>query len=314
MYYLSNCFKPEDLLSKKQREYSKWIKKIILLYIMRIKKYVIKEEGNDKLVYLANSNTKKLIQYLSKNNVDRVCLSTGLYTNKDFISNLNNINNLQILDGKTLFKYLIPKIIEYIYNEESVDISKEEIAILCNNVDEIVLKSIELIAHKVKIVHIITNKPHQYNNFENKMFDEKGININICNNYNKSLAKINTIINYDFSAEEINKYKIYKYAVIINNNYEIKIKLKSFEGISINGFSIFTPKRYINQNLYLDGYDANILYESYLFKKNNIIARFNQIKLDNIKIATLKGNNGNIRKNEYERLVKNRKKYLTKHK
>lgn len=117
--------------------------------------------------------------------------------------------------------------------------------------------------------------------------------LNITNNKRKSLLKSEIIMNIDFVEENINKYKIYDNAIIVNLSDKINMQSKRFNGININYYKILIPNEYE-----LEGFQNEIVYESLIYGKNykNINEKF--IK-DEISINKLIGNNGIIKEREF---------------
>lgn len=98
----------------------------------------------------------------------------------------------------------------------------------------------------------------------------------------------------DFVEENINKYKIYDNAIIINLNDKINIKSKRFNGININYYRIQIPDKYK-----LKGFQNEIIYESLIYGKKYEYINEKIIK-DKIKINKLIGNNGIIKEREFK--------------
>ena len=120
-----------------------------------------------------------------------------------------------------------------------------------------------------------------------------GIILNLSNNKNKSLIKAEIIINVDFPEEIINKYNIYNNAIVVNILNEIKIKAKRFNGINVNYYKAYIPKK-----CKMEGFPKNIIYESMIYNYNYEEARKNIIN-NKIRISRLIGINGEISENEF---------------
>ena len=103
----------------------------------------------------------------------------------------------------------------------------------------------------------------------------------------------------DFDEKTFNKYYINPKAIVINLKKKININTKRFQGININYYKINYNKQILDKFENNIQYDKNILYESYIYRKDTYINIKNQIKKDNVKIITLIGNNGEISKDEY---------------
>lgn len=116
--------------------------------------------------------------------------------------------------------------------------------------------------------------------------------LNVSNNKKRSLAKADIIINIDFPAELINKYRIFDKAIIVNVNDKIDIQSKRFNGININYYKMKIPDKYK-----LEGFQNEMIYESLIYGK-----KYEKIKdgfmKDKIKIKKIIGKNGPIMEKE----------------
>ncbi|MBQ2917355.1 MAG: hypothetical protein IJE59_04225 [Clostridia bacterium] len=128
------------------------------------------------------------------------------------------------------------------------------------------------------------------------MYDEFGIMLNVSNNKKRSLAKADIIINIDFPAELINKYRIFDKAIIANVNDKIDLQSKRFNGININYYKVKIPDKYK-----LEGFQNEMIYESLIYGKKyeKIKDRFAK---DKIKIKKLIGKNGPIMESEIKQI------------
>lgn len=252
---------------------------------------------NDKKLKKLSS---KLQEIATKNNTDVIALSEYL-NNITVFNNMLNSKNLSILDGRWLFNYIVFDIVQYISEKQQKDISKQNISILVNNVNETVIENILILAKKVKSLNIVTNNINKFKKIEEYLCDELGIIVRVTNNKRKSLQKTELIINIDFPEELINKFNIYDKAIIINIWKKISIRTKKFNGINVNYYKLEILKNYEDElkkyEIY-DEFNKEILCESILFKKSNFDNIRKQIQ-DNIKIEHLIGNNGKINDSEF---------------
>lgn len=268
----------------------------------------LKEEKveNGELVVLPNleKNTyEKLFKHLKIQGITKACISNNLMNNKKFIDFLNN-NNVEILNGRWLFKHMSFDIVKYVCNQKKEKISYQEVSILSNDIDRILKQIIFDLAKEVKIINLVTQNENIFKKIEKELYDDYGIILNVNNNYQKSLVKSDFILNFDFEEEELNKYNMNPKASIINFRDEININEKSFSGINVNFFELTIPMKYIRDSVYLKDFNSTIFYESLIYKKTSPENIIRQIKNDNININFLNGKNGRIRKNEYLKLSK----------
>ena len=246
---------------------------------------------------------EKLSKYLNVKGINNICLSEELMKNRNLI-NFLQYKNVNILDGKWLFKHMCFDVVKYVCDMKKEKINFQEISILSNDIDRILKQIIFALAQEVRVLNLITQNENKFKKIEKELYEEYGIILNINNNYQKSLAKNDIILNFDFEEEELNKYIINPTASIINFHDEINIKEKNFKGININFFELTIPMKYIKESYYLKEFDNTIFYESLIYKKTSPENIINQIKKDKINIIYLNGKNGRIRKNEYLKLSK----------
>lgn len=234
----------------------------------------------------------KLVEQLEKYKIKTVVLSNGL-DNIQVLKNNLYARNIDILDGKYLFKLLTVDIFNYLCKKIKLKIEQIEISVFINDLSYINKEIIIDLAEKVKTLNIITNHINEFKELEDYLYNEKGIIIKVSNNHKTALQKTNIILNIDFPEEIINQYFIPSKCIIVNIKDEIKIKTKKFNGININNYNIIIPKEYE-----IDGYNNKIVYESYLFNKDYKTAR-KQILEDRIKIKNLIGEKGKINNREF---------------
>lgn len=236
--------------------------------------------------------TTKLCQTLYKENIKKIIVSNELQKNEIF-KEIVNRNRIDILDGKMLYKILLPEIIETICNYKNSQVKEEKISILVNENSEINLNNILDISKKAKSVNIVTNYINNFTKISNYLYDELGILIRVSNNLKKDLSNSTIIINIDFNADSINRYYINTKAIIVNIPENIKIDSKKFAGININSYNIIIPEEYI-----LTDFDNKYIYESVICNKN-VLEMLNSIEKDEVKIKNLIGKNGVINKREF---------------
>ena len=279
--------------SKEKNKYKLKINKIL-------NKIQEKKDGNKVFLSLPikrekikEKKIKKLVKQMQKYKIKTVVLSDNLFNIETLKNELYSIN-INILDGKYLFKLLTEEVIKYICKKTKTDIEKMEISILTNDVNNTNNAMIIGLAEKVKMLNIITNHVSEFKTMEDYLLNEKGIVIKISNNYKTALKKTNIIINIDFTEEDINKYSLPSKCVIVNLNSEIKIKTKKFNGINIIDYNIIIPPKYK-----IEGYNNKFVYESKILGKGYKVAK-KQIQEDKIKIKNLIGKNGVINSKEFD--------------
>ncbi len=165
---------------------------------------------------------------------------------------------------------------------------------MINDLTDIEFENIKTLARKYKTINIVTNHIEKFKNLEKQLQENEGIIITITNNKKKSLMKSQIILNIDFPKELINKYNIQDEAIIVNVRGNIKINKKRFNGLNINDYEIdFRDDKKDNKALSNKFYLKD-LYESDLYKKQNISETRNKIKIDKVIIKKLILNNGEL--------------------
>lgn len=240
---------------------------------------------------IKNNKIKKIVKKIKENNVKITVLSNELVKYEQFKNELYS-NNINILDGKFLFKVLSKDILECICKKIKLDVNSLEIAILVNNANFLNKSIILDLAKEVKTLNIITNNIKEFQKIEEILYNEEGIVIKISNNKKKGLLKSKVILNIDFCEEDVNMYNIPKYSVIINTSYPIKIKTKKFNGINVSNYNIIIPEKYK-----ILGFNDEVVYESIIYDLDYTQAR-KMVLEDKIKIKGLIGENGKIQEGE----------------
>ncbi|MBO4816150.1 MAG: hypothetical protein J5507_04465 [Clostridia bacterium] len=281
-----------------------FIKKILVL-IKRCINIINVENYNENIIYLLpiynkkknrnhqiNRISKTILKKLEKDRTNKVVLSEYLKGIEALKNNLYS-NNINILDGRFLFKCLSKNIIEYILKQNSSKIENSEICIILNDFTNINKNIIIDVAKSAKNVNIITNNISKCNKLENYLYNEYGILLNVSNNKKTSLLKSKIILNLDFPEELINKYKINTKAIIINTQEKIEIHSKKFNGINLNYFKINIPDKYK-----IEGFSYEETYESMIYNSSYGDVQ-EKIEKDKIEIKGLIGNRGIISKHEF---------------
>ena len=125
--------------------YIKSMKQKNLLYRI-FNKFLIQEDENKIIISIPVSNNStsrktekvidKLCRYLYNNNITTCVLDKELMTNETAKNELY-YNNINILDGKKLDRFLLCNLIKKIYSLKNRQIETGEITLLINKNDEI---------------------------------------------------------------------------------------------------------------------------------------------------------------------------------
>lgn len=249
------------------------------------------EEYENGKKYIIPKLNEKVIEKLKKDNIKNVVIAKKDKHNIEFINNIYS-SNMNILNGRLLFKNLIPEIIEYL--SKILETNKEdiEVTILVNDYSQINLYYINELISNIKRINIITNNIRKFKVFADRLYKEEAITVPVMNNKNKSLINKKIIINIDFTEEQLKKYRINRKAILINIENDIANINKSFAGINISNYEI-------NMESTDSEFEKNEIYESYIIgKKIKDIRR--KLLDDGVKISNFIGKRGIIDINEYK--------------
>lgn len=244
-----------------------------------------KNKKNEKVI-------QKLSQYFNNNNIKIVVLEKKLMENSN-IKNIIYSNNINILDGTRLDKFLVYNLVQKIYQYKKTNIQAGEITLLINENDDINVETIIMLAKEIKRLNIITNDIKKFRKIVDYLYKELGILIKLSNNVKTNLRSSDIIVNIDFPEEIVNKLEIPNNAVVLNMPKNINIKSKKFSGINIKAWEIEVPDKYV-----LEGFNTSIMYEASLYTKP-VMKVFEQIQNEDIKIKKLIGVNGVINAKEF---------------
>lgn len=279
----------------KQSEKIKFVSKI--LNILRIEKI-----ENKQIIYLPINKksrerkiekvTEKLSKYLYDNNIKNIVLENELMQNEN-IKNILYSNNINILDGTKISRFLVCNVIEKIYEYKNVKIEAGEVTLLVNDNDDVNIETIIMLAHNIKRLNIITSNIKKFKKIVEYLYNELGILIKLSNNIKTNLKSSDIIVNIDFPEEIVNKLEIPTDAIILNIPQNININLKKFAGINIKSWETEIPSKYK-----LEGFNEMTMYEASMYEQQDSKI-FKQIQNDDIKIRRLIGINGIINTKEF---------------
>ena len=273
----------------KTRQEKNIIKKI--LNKIEIEEY---ENGNK---YTIPKFNKKLLEKLKEDNIKNIVVAKKDKENIEFLNNIYS-NNMNIIDGRILFKHLIPEIIEYISNVCKINKNDMQITILANDYSQINIFYINELITEVKSVNIVTNNINRFKQFADRLYNKEAIVVPIMNNKNKSLLNKKIILNIDFSEEQLKKYKMNRKAIIINIENNIEKVNRTFTGVNINNYKLISKKEESE-------FEENEIYESYIIMNKIQDIRKIIIK-ENLQIKSFIGNRGEIDISEYEIYTKSK--------
>ncbi len=188
-----------------------------------------KKDINKINIILNNMKCNKVI--ISKKLKDNGILKNSLYS-----------NNINIVNGKILYKMLLEKIIETTCLNNNINPKECQISFTVNYLDSNITQTIKNISKTFKSLNIVTNNINSFKQLKENFYYNEGIIITVTNNKRKALLKSALIVNYDFPEDLINKYSIYDNSIIINTEEPINIHKKRFNGKMINDYNIILKK------------------------------------------------------------------------
>lgn len=256
----------------------------------------IKIEQDNCKIYLnleKEKNIKKVINKLTKCQIANIVLSKELIKNKEFV-NAINASGINIFDGKWLEKYLSIQILDYIVTKKEVQKEQTEIAITVNQITDLSIEIIKVLAKQYKRVTVVTNHLDKLRKIEKEIYDQEGILIIISNNHKKSLLKPQFILNMDFNKELLNKYRINENAIILNLEGDMKITEKRFNGINVNDYEILVAREECIWRENFENFRTKDLLEASIYMKDTFENITKKINKNKVSITELYGNNGKI--------------------
>lgn len=258
--------------------------------------YKVKIEQDNCKIYLnleKGKNIRKVINKLINNEATNVVLSKELSKNKDLINALN-ANNIKVFDGRWLEKYISFEILDYVIEQKVLKKQETEIAITTNEITDLSIEIIKVLAKQYKRVTVVTNYINKLRKIEKEIYEKNGILIVVSNNQRKSLLKPQIILNLDFNKEVFNRYKINENALIINLEGDMKILTKRFNGININDYEIEVGKE---ENIWRENmrnFKNKDLLEAVLYMKDTFQNIRSKIAQNKVSIKAVFGINGKI--------------------
>lgn len=199
-------------------------------------------------------------------------------------------------EKEKIINEFLDEILDFIIEKtenEKIKMEMQNIYFLANEYNKKNIDIIEKILQKTKTINIVTRNLKKYMEYEEKLYDEKGILISVTNNRRKSLKNAKIIINIDFKEEELKQYSINRNCIFINCAGEKYKSIKYFDGTIINDIEVCANEieRLKEFELYQD------------FENTDIYVGFKN-ESENVRIKNLIGNNGKISKKELQNLQK----------
>ena len=233
--------------------------------------------------------TEKIIKKYSKSK--KIILNKEMQK-EELYKNYLNTYDLEIINGKWLFEILLIDIVEYIIKKRKLE--KVNISILINDVTDIEIENLKILAQKYKSINIVTNHIEKFKRLEESLNKDEGIVITITNNKKRSLSKSDIVLNIDFPTELVNKFIIKDNAIIVNFKGKIKINRKRFNGLSIYNYEIDYRDDKKEEKALNGKYNLKDIYEAGVYKKQRVSEIREKVKKDKVIIKKLFSINGEL--------------------
>lgn len=289
MLYLDLAQNREDFIFEKEDKYPYWIQKI-LCFIRRLRGQPLIHQIDERKVVVLPKFNKKIAKKLDKifqiDVTKNVCISEKLKENIEFVNYLKE-RNLNIMDGKWLFGYLVPDIAQYVCTKLSSVPEEQEVAILVDEINFLVFEIVKKMSYHFKNITIVTNKIRKFDKLEKEIYEENGLMLNITNNYKKACLNSKIVFNFNFDEKEFNKVRFLPNCVVINLEKKIEVNQSNFKGKNIDFYTIDLPMKYRTIYKKMNNFNSSILYESFIYKKTSIQNIWNEIQKDKIHIIAL---------------------------
>ena len=248
-------------------------------------KIILPIKGEEIASKKAQKLAKKTKKILEKTMGQKIVISEEIEKQEEYV-NLLHTYHFEMMRGRWLFEVLSCKALDYIIEKKGIKKEETQIAILINDLTEIILPQIRHIAKEYKRVNIVTNHIEKFKKIEKQILEKDGIMITIGNNKKKGLSKMQLILNVDFPTEIINQYNIYENAIIINIKGNVRINKKRFNGMNINDYEITFEKEAFDYDKQLK-YKAYKIYESQINRQQPFSGIMKQIEKDKVQITKL---------------------------
>lgn len=291
--YLENY---DEIVKRKLPKWLSWIVYKIGNYFGWIKKndnfFTLITKQNDIINERMLNN---LYEKLFELDVKTVVCADLLLKNEGFVKWLNE-KEVEILDGRWLFKFLPYDIFNKIAYIKNVKKSDLEVSMLINTPTELSNQNVIEFAKECKILNIITNDVFSFKVLEKNLLESYGIIINVSTNKEKSCVRSDLIFNFDFNEKELRKCKMNNKAILVQMNNEKAIRNN---GITIRFVKLKIPYKYEKIAKIHNHFNEEILYESFLYYKTSYENVRKILRRDGAYIRYFIGNNGKIEFDEF---------------
>ena len=241
---------------------------------------------------------KKVKVLMQRYNIQALVADDNLKQNEKFKEIIElDTKKVHILDGRGIMPYLIQETLDYILKRQGSKTELEDLYICVKENKPLYTENIIYLIKYFKNINIVTPNIKEFQRLADKIEDRENIIITVTNNKKKSLKKAKVIVNFDLLEKEINKYTIYREAIILTINEKGFYESNTFNGIQIRKIGIDTSneiKEFFNQYNLLENNELATLYESKINKKQGLLQIKQQMQKDKVQITKLYGKNGSL--------------------
>lgn len=241
---------------------------------------------------------KKVKVLMQRYNIQALVADDNLKQNEKFKEIIElDTKKVHILDGRGIMPYLIQETLDYILKRQGLKTELEDLYICVKENKPLHTENIIYLIKYFKNINIVTPNIKEFQRLADKIEDRENIIITVTNNKKKSLKKAKVIVNFDLLEKEINKYTIYREAVILTIDEKGFYESNTFNGIQIRKIGIDTSneiKEFFNQYNLLENNELATLYESKINKKQGLLQIKQQMQTDKVQITKLYGKNGDL--------------------
>ena len=182
---------------------------------------------------------KKVKILMQRYNIQSLVAEDNLKQSEKFkkIIELEN-KKVHILDGRGIMPYLIQETLENILKRQGSKTELEDLYICVKENKPLHAENIIYLMKYFKNINVVTPNIKEFQRVADKIEENENIIITVTNNKKKSLKKAKVIVNFDLLENEINKYIIYREAVILTIDEKGFYESNTFNGIQIRRIGI----------------------------------------------------------------------------
>lgn len=241
---------------------------------------------------------KKINHLLEKDNFEQVLLTKEAeeYLGEEYLQ--KEKRTLLFRRGKTF----LSETIEYILNKQGKKCENIDLYFLINEYSNETKEILEYYAKRFKVVNILSKNQKYYTRWIERMEAQEASNLVYNRNYRKGLAKAKIIINFDFTKDELKKFKINPDAIFISLQEKEMILEQIFHGLFIVETKMEANRERLGIYPELNQFSLEEIYTARIHPSTSILKVWEIVKKDGLKVKYLNGINGELDEKEYKSL------------